>query len=200
MKLLVVFLLVVLGCSLAEGRTMTKCDLRAQLLNAMNKLPNDEIPTENEFLAKVVCHAELSSGFTTSAVNHLKPGTEDNHFMERQDILNSGNLQSVQNPEWHPDPAAQEGEVLVLSGIFQLSNNLVCNNGSNTSPNICETECTKLQDDDITDDISCLFEVYSNPEEGLAADVLRRKIRQIRLIFQEECKSKTASEYFSDCA
>lgn len=38
MKVLVVFLLAVLGCGLAEGRTVAMCDLRNQLLSAVGTL------------------------------------------------------------------------------------------------------------------------------------------------------------------
>lgn len=47
MKVLVVFLLAVLGCGLAEGRIVSKCELKDYLQKETNNLP----PKENQALS-----------------------------------------------------------------------------------------------------------------------------------------------------
>ncbi|XP_067355664.1 uncharacterized protein [Channa argus] len=72
MKVLALFLLAVLGCSLIEGRLYTKCEVRGQLQQALNSLPPKSLPrgvTVDDLVAKIVCQAEESSGLNTSAVN-----------------------------------------------------------------------------------------------------------------------------------
>ncbi|XP_016119429.1 uncharacterized protein [Sinocyclocheilus grahami] len=43
-----------------------------------------------------------------------------------------------------------------LYGVFQLSDQWACDSGMNPSLNVCNTTCSALTDDDITDDIACL--------------------------------------------
>ncbi|KAA8593132.1 hypothetical protein FQN60_018587 [Etheostoma spectabile] len=67
----------------------------------------------------------------------------------------------------------EDEPVWTLYGLFQLSNHLICSDGTTPSPNICK------------DDISCVLKVISQ--------------LLIRLIFQPECSKKTASDYFAEC-
>ncbi|AWP05015.1 putative lysozyme C milk isozyme-like [Scophthalmus maximus] len=71
MRPLVVLLLALLGCGRAE--LQAKCQLRKQLLKAVGDLAEDARRGFGEnLLAKIVCHAELATGFNTSALsNHL---------------------------------------------------------------------------------------------------------------------------------
>ncbi|KAA0721893.1 Alpha-lactalbumin Lactose synthase B protein [Triplophysa tibetana] len=48
------------------------------------------------------------------------------------------------------------GTTMNLYGIFQLSDRVACDSGSNQTMNICRMNCNALIDDDIRDDIACL--------------------------------------------
>uniref|UniRef100_A0A671TJC9 Uncharacterized protein n=1 Tax=Sparus aurata TaxID=8175 RepID=A0A671TJC9_SPAAU len=64
--------------------------------------------------------------------------------------------------EWihlHPTPSHVDDNIWTLYGLFQLSNHLVCSDGESLSPNICGMSC-KLIDDDINDDINCVFTIF----------------------------------------
>ncbi|XP_034544412.1 alpha-lactalbumin isoform X2 [Notolabrus celidotus] len=120
--------------------------------------------------APVVCYVEFASGFNTAAVNQL-------------------DLQS-----------SEPKEVWKLYGLFQLSNHLVCSedDDKDLSKNICEMNCNKLVDDNITDDIECLSTVL----KAFLKDGWNNKeqLEMIKNIFQERCGDKTSLDYFSDCS
>ncbi|XP_026215351.1 uncharacterized protein LOC113161765 [Anabas testudineus] len=93
MKILVGFLLAVLGCSLTEGRLVPECELWGELKNAT---VNQNL-TGNNLVAKLVCQAGLASGLNTSVVTQPiakevshsteeaddHPGKEDNHGRDK---------------------------------------------------------------------------------------------------------------------
>ncbi|XP_040892612.1 lysozyme C-like [Toxotes jaculatrix] len=212
MKVLVVFLLAALGCSLAEGWLVSKCDLRDQLVKAIGDLTEMEKQkglTGENLVAKIVCHVELASGFNTSAVNELIPGLEDHHHRSRRGARNQGHggksssdseeQQHTRQPPSHTRPPPHE-EIWTLYGLFQLSDHLVCSDGTTSSPNICGINCSNLIDDDIRDDISCVLKILTNlVEKGFGAANWEELKRMIRFIFQEACRDKQASDYFAEC-
>uniref|UniRef100_A0A671TL55 lysozyme n=1 Tax=Sparus aurata TaxID=8175 RepID=A0A671TL55_SPAAU len=72
MRALVVFLLAALGCSPAEGRDVTRCELRDQLKAAIpDKAEDNWSRCFSSLLPSVVCHAQFASGFNTSAPPHV---------------------------------------------------------------------------------------------------------------------------------
>lgn len=74
-----------------------------------------------------------------------------------------------------------------LYGIFQLSDQVACDSGSNQTLNICRMNCTALIDDDIRDDIACLKTLMGDMSNVM--DVM----------FVEECRSVVPSQYFAVC-
>ncbi|XP_037545854.1 anti-sigma-I factor RsgI-like [Nematolebias whitei] len=74
MKILVLFAVGVLGCSLAGAAIVSKCDLMNKLKTAILKLPGNVSMsglTSDDFVAKIVCHVEMGSKFNTSVVTKL---------------------------------------------------------------------------------------------------------------------------------
>uniref|UniRef100_A0A3B4T5Q3 lysozyme n=1 Tax=Seriola dumerili TaxID=41447 RepID=A0A3B4T5Q3_SERDU len=110
----------------------------------------------------------LASGFNTSAVTQLIPGKEDYPRRGRRNASFGGlfslaelelELPSTDPPHTRERRGAEE--VWTLYGIFQLSNYLVCNDGTTPSPNICGLSCSNLVDDDIRDDINCVLKILA---------------------------------------
>ncbi|XP_033985817.1 lysozyme C-1 [Trematomus bernacchii] len=159
--------------SLAEGKVVSKCDLKKEF----NKLPEIEWPeghtmTDN-FLAKLICHVEKASEFNTSSVNQLIPRKKEE----------------------------EEAEQWTLYGLFQLSDHLICSDGATPSPDrICNVTCSALVDDHIEDDISCVLNIAKKVIDGGFAVERRREFwRMVRLIFQPDCNNETAGNYFAEC-
>ncbi|XP_023268197.1 lysozyme C-like [Seriola lalandi dorsalis] len=209
MKVLEVFLLAALGCSLTEAWLVSKCDLKDQLLRATDEQrgkSKQNGAAEENLVAKLVCNVELTSGFNTSAVTELIPGREDHPRRGRRNASFGGlfSLAELELPSTTPPPARERRgaqEVWTLYGIFQLSNYLVCNDGTTPSPNICGLSCSNLVDDDIRDDINCVLKILAYLlENGFGAPHWEQLRRTIRLIFQEECRDTQASEYFAECS
>ncbi|XP_041107470.1 formin-like protein 7 [Polyodon spathula] len=71
-----------------------------------------------------------------------------------------------------------------LLGIFQLPSQLVCND----KMSLCKLDCSKLIDDDITDDIACMNKI-----------VLRFKDEGHGPQFREQCSGVDSSSYLSEC-
>ncbi|XP_068451725.1 alpha-lactalbumin [Clinocottus analis] len=67
MKVLVAFLLSLLGCRLAEGRLLSKCELRVEFTDLAVVLDSD-------LVAKIICYVEEASGFNTSVVSVSSSG------------------------------------------------------------------------------------------------------------------------------
>ncbi|XP_051240836.1 uncharacterized protein LOC127354738 [Dicentrarchus labrax] len=226
MKILVVFLLAALSCSLSEGRIVSKCELKDALMTAIGQLPEKAKQrglTVDKLVAKIVCHVEFASGFNTSAVDLLTSCTDDHHGRKKRGVY--GGLFSMAEPEdptvqphtrqqrsaedssheRQPKPprsnrpSSQDGDVCTLYGLFQLSSHLVCSDGS-PSPNICGMDCSELTDDNIQDDISCVLKIFTYfIDNGFGAPHFKALTQMIRLIYQEECRDVKASDYFTDC-
>nr|XP_020480850.1 lysozyme C-like [Monopterus albus] len=202
MKTLVVFLLVVLGCGLAQGRIVDKCGLRKQLMTAFSNMT--EMlggRSKDNLVAQLVCHAEQSSGFNTSAVNQLVPKMEGHHHEDDESSERPHHRgQQHHRPQRHTQPPL--GQVWTLYGLFQLGNRLVCNDSMIQDPSICEIPCNDLLDDDISAAIACLMTVLKKPHKHDSkppgCDELRKTM--MRLIFQGECRDKLASVYFKECS
>ncbi|KAK5865433.1 hypothetical protein PBY51_019703 [Eleginops maclovinus] len=172
------FLLSALGCGLAEGRVVSKCELR-QLFKELpvGSWPKGQEMTDN-LLAKILCHVEKASGFNTSSVNLLTPSRKHQSSSEEEE----------EEEEW------------TLYGLFQLSDHLVCSSGATLSPNrICEVFCSDLLDDDIQDDISCVLKLIGKLLEN--GSRWRRKgefMRMVKLLFQPDCNHPNP-DYFNEC-
>ncbi|PWA29330.1 hypothetical protein CCH79_00013942, partial [Gambusia affinis] len=148
MKTLVLFAVVVLGCSLVGARNVTKCELRQQLMVAFTSLPNNVMVnglTEDHFLAKVVCHAERLSGFDTNAMTNLTHGTGKESL---EDSSESGSKEkgkkNGKGKGKGKDKSSESNEDdvdVTLYGLFQLPGNLVCSSANGTSLNICGISC-----------------------------------------------------------
>ncbi|KAK2817519.1 hypothetical protein Q5P01_025710 [Channa striata] len=153
MRTLAVFVLVVLGVSRAEGRIVSKCELRNQLVKAVGNLTvwaKPKVLTGNNLVAKFVCHAERASNFDTGKVNEPKMNFQVRKRHSIKDLAPTRVPWSSQNSDFG-----------TLYGVFQLSNRLVCSDGMTPSPTICGLHCSELVDDDIRDDIRCLLKVFS---------------------------------------
>ncbi|XP_071385988.1 lysozyme C, milk isozyme-like [Centroberyx affinis] len=68
MKMLVVLLLAALFSTPAEGKLVGKCELKTLLEEAELKNCHSRI-TNEDFVAKIVCHVAEGTGFNTSAVS-----------------------------------------------------------------------------------------------------------------------------------
>ncbi|KAK2817516.1 hypothetical protein Q5P01_025707 [Channa striata] len=200
MKVLSVVVLAVLGCSLAQGRIVDKCDLRNQLVTAISALTvNGEHKAMNDAndVAKFVCHAEKSAGFNTSAVTDLPAGIEDTSHQGGQNWPSTGQQQSNDASPWQTREPPQPWTLL---GVFQLSNRLFCDDGQNPSKNICDTSCSNFLDDDTTDDVNCLLKFFSNSGFGAVQMSIEEILKMIHLILQPDCKDVQDSEYFAGCS
>ncbi|KAM7394743.1 hypothetical protein PAMP_021529 [Pampus punctatissimus] len=168
MKVLVVFLLAVIGSSLIEGRIVSKCELRDEVMKAISTKAKQNGLTAENLVAKIVCHVEEGSGFNTSAVYQLDPTTEGHPRRGKREAYYAGvfslahhgsHFSTVQphtrdrrHAEKPPSynhhtpttrPAHLDKKVWTLYGLFQLSNHLVCSDGITPSPNICNTDCNR---------------------------------------------------------
>ncbi|XP_029905478.1 alpha-lactalbumin-like [Myripristis murdjan] len=186
MRIFVVSVLVAVALTLAESRIVSKCDLKRQLeeisLNISEKAREKGL-TNEDYMAKIVCHVEKSTGFNTSAVSQQvidKTSTEPPRRGKRAAGGGKFGLAHYMT-QTTPGPATS---LWTLYGIFQWSDHLICSSDASPSPNICEMSCTNFIDDDISDDIECL-------------QILKRKL--ITILFQRECYSVTATEYFAEC-
>nr|XP_055062587.1 uncharacterized protein wu:fj19g03 [Misgurnus anguillicaudatus] len=87
-----------------------------------------------------------------------------------------------------------------LFGIFQLSDRLACDSGSNRTLNLCGLECSALVDDDITDDVVCLKTLGEiagtfngfGPKKKFVA-------KMMAMLSVKECRSITPTKYFAEC-
>ncbi|KAM7419857.1 hypothetical protein PAMA_016796 [Pampus argenteus] len=224
MKVLVVFLLAVLGSNLIEGRIVSKCELRDEVMKAITKTKQSGL-TAGNLVAKIVCHVEEGSGFNTSTVYQLDPRTESHPRRGKREayagvfsLTHHGSHFSTVQPHTrdrrhaekppsydHSTPTTRpqhlDNNVWTLYGLFQLSNHLVCSDGVTPSPNICNTDCNNFVDDDINDDVTCLSSILTNlVENGFSAPHWEELRKTIRIIFQEECRDKQFSVYFAECS
>ncbi|KAK9540817.1 hypothetical protein VZT92_003243 [Zoarces viviparus] len=150
MRVLVALLLSVLGCSPAEGRLLSKCDLKNELVNL-----------DSNFVAKIVYYVEQKSGFNTSAVTHE---TDDRSRRAKDGGTVLPHSVTPRSAKMSPRPSGpphQDEEVPTFYGLFQLSNLLACSDGTTPSPDICSMDCNDFIDDDISDDLKCLLKVHA---------------------------------------
>ncbi|KAK1170973.1 lysozyme C-like [Acipenser oxyrinchus oxyrinchus] len=160
-----------------DAKVFTKCELASQLKAKMPQMGPGGIKKMQEILAKVICKVETTTGFNTRAVNPagLPPfnpaGPPPSRPAGLPKILSDKNHSKM--PGF--------GNLL---GIFQLPSQLVCNN----KMSLCKLDCSKLIDDDITDDIACMNKI-----------VFQFKGKGPGPQFGEECSGIDASSYLSEC-
>ncbi|KAM4750411.1 uncharacterized protein FYW61_002413 [Anableps anableps] len=205
MKVLVLFAFVVLGCSLAGARKVTKCEMKQQLMAAFSSLPNNVTVnglSEESFLAKVVCHVQQLSDFDTSAVTKLSRGMGK---QSKEDSSESGSESGEQDKgKGKQRPSHKQGEQsnedvdVTLYGLFQLPEGIVCSSDSKTSPNMCDISCNKLTDDDISDDISCVVKLINElVTKGFLAKNSRELWKVVKQLIEDKCQN--LDQYFSEC-
>ncbi|XP_007575831.1 lysozyme C, milk isozyme-like [Poecilia latipinna] len=204
MKVLVLFAFVVLGCSLAAARNVTKCELRQQLMVAFSSLPKSVTVnglTEDAFLAKVVCHAEQLSGFNTSAVTDLSRGTGKE---SQEDSTKSGSSESKEKDKKKSKGKGKSSESneddvgVTLYGLFQLPDDLVCSSTNSASLNLCDISCNKLTDDDISDDINCVVKVINElVTKNFMAKNSKELWEVVKKLVGGNCNN--LDQYFSGC-
>ncbi|XP_008416364.1 lysozyme C, milk isozyme-like [Poecilia reticulata] len=206
MKVLVLFAFVVLGCSLAGARKVTKCELRQQLLVAFSSLPKNVTVnglTEDAFLAKVVCHAEQLSDFNTSAVSDLSHGTgkesqEDSTESGSSESKKKGNKGTNGKGQGKSSESNEDDVDVTLYGLFQLPDDLVCSSANSASLNLCGISCDKLTDDDISDDIICVVKVINElVTKNFMAKNSKELWEVVKKLVGGNCNN--LDQYFSGC-
>ncbi|KAE8300619.1 hypothetical protein D5F01_LYC00764 [Larimichthys crocea] len=204
MSVLVVCLLAVLGCSVAEGATVSKCDLKQKLTDKLRDQAEDIAYDVDKLVAKIVCHVEYAAGFNTSAVNDLTIASEHTR-RKRSDSGLFGLAEYEPVPTTaHPRNRRHASEassetIWTLYGLFQLSNHLVCKDSTTETHNICGMDCSELVDDKIEDDLDCVLTLFKLlVEQGFSGP--SHLTAMIKLIFQDECINVKPSEYFKECA
>ncbi|XP_056589260.1 uncharacterized protein LOC130409349 [Triplophysa dalaica] len=92
------------------------------------------------------------------------------------------------------------GTTMNLYGIFQLSDRVACDSGSNQTMNICRMNCNALIDDDIRDDIACLKTLMGFMSNvTITSPSSTPRIINMDVTFVEECRSVVPSQYFTVC-
>ncbi|XP_036403101.1 uncharacterized protein LOC118790300 [Megalops cyprinoides] len=204
----------------AQGQ-LTKCDLKSRLEGALLSLFNstqDNGPTAEELVARIVCKAELT-GFNTSLVTPLEMGKKPERAPEREKPRRPGKLEPPRRRGRSPmrggppasmkssessEESSEEVHTGSLYGLFQLSDCVACANGSSPSSlNMCQMDCARLIDSDISDDISCLEiilmgnQMDDNDGPGKSSSNSKEEMKEFK--FPKECASIVPSEYFSGC-
>ncbi|XP_057183403.1 uncharacterized protein wu:fj19g03 [Triplophysa rosa] len=88
-----------------------------------------------------------------------------------------------------------------LFGIFQLSDRVACDSGSNRTLNLCGLECSALVDDDITDDVICLKTLVERRGKFSGFSPKKRfYAKMMAMLSVKECRSIIPSEYFAECS
>ncbi|XP_055366292.1 uncharacterized protein LOC114858776 [Betta splendens] len=77
-----------------------------------------------------------------------------------------------------------ENEVQTCYGVFALCNTVACSDGKTQSLNLCGLDCSKLRDDDIRDDASCMWTLAKFG----------------KMLVDESCTHPQASNYFTECS
>ncbi|XP_016361940.1 uncharacterized protein LOC107703730 [Sinocyclocheilus anshuiensis] len=85
-----------------------------------------------------------------------------------------------------------------LYGVFQLSDQWACDSGMNSSLNVCNTTCSALTDDDITDDIACL-KTLMNITKAKPKEIPTAVKKIVEMMMVKECHSVVSPNYFADC-
>ncbi|XP_029480771.1 uncharacterized protein LOC115103885 [Oncorhynchus nerka] len=180
--------------------------------------------TNKDFVAKIVCHVEKATGFNTSFVtpwrddddSPTRPAKDDNRptrpthpeHPPRRDKRHTGDSHGDSSTESHQsspskedsrkEDSSEEETMWTLYGLFQLSDRVICANGSTPSLNLCQMNCSDLIDDDISDDLDCVETIKQTVESG-PRDHKMALMRMFKLLFQKECVMTDASSYFSEC-
>ncbi|XP_028305399.1 lysozyme C-like [Gouania willdenowi] len=182
-----VFLLAVFGCCCT-----VKCGIvsKCELWSLMSKEAEQAGMTEN-FVAKIVCHAELVSDFNTNAVKELVCETNPQEQTDPQQP----------SPQPHLQHSCEDSEEMgTLYGLFQLSSKLTCSDGTNPSPNICNIDCEDLLDNNIDDDFQCLLTFFRHLVKNAFGTADSKGLQKMfQFIMQEECRNVEYSEYFAEC-
>ncbi|KAL7845485.1 hypothetical protein AOLI_G00236770 [Acnodon oligacanthus] len=211
-EMLAVLVVVLLAPGLTGGLVLNKCTLQQQLNLTLNASVLDRISE----VAKIVCHAELTSGLNTSAVNQI-PAPPHNESQEHHPPSAGGAVgrpgdggrpgaggrkpsgRKPRSPKERPDKPRSETShkereqhsdgVWTLYGLFQLADRVACVSGSKPSLNLCGLSCDRLIDDDITDDIACVGTIinYVMANGNVTTENNKLIKKMYDLIHQSEC-------------
>ncbi|KAM9490390.1 uncharacterized protein ACWYII_003088 [Salvelinus alpinus] len=181
--------------------------------------------TNKDFVAKIVCHVEKATGFNTSFVTPWRdddgpddsPTKDDNRPTrpthpehpprrgKRHAGDSHGDSSSAESHQFSSskedsseEETSEEETTWTLYGLFQLSDHVICANGSTPSLNLCQMNCSDLIDDDISDDLDCVETIKQTVESG-PGDHKMALMRMFKQLFQKECVMTVASSYFSEC-
>ncbi|XP_073716130.1 uncharacterized protein [Misgurnus anguillicaudatus] len=160
---------------------MTQCnmtvDLIAKLVCSLNRtsrfntsvittiqLSNSNQPQQKPIESNEDGSDEIPAPSNEDHSGEKHGGSNEGRQGERHGKSNVGRL--VGKPKGRRSPRKPKGGkkqvpptssvVIHLLGIFQLSDRVACDSGSNQSLNICRMSCSALTDDDIMDDAECL--------------------------------------------
>ncbi|KAJ4944060.1 hypothetical protein JOQ06_012607 [Pogonophryne albipinna] len=213
------FLVSVLGCSLAEGRVVTKCELK----DVFNNLPEGAWPQghtmTDDFLAKLICHVEKASEFNTSAVNQLIPRKKGSNLRRgRRDVDESEGLRgSFSSVDLHQrkkrssehDSSSEEKH---SSSEEKHSSSEEKHSSSEEDEEeqwtlyglfqlsdhlICSDGATPSPDRICNVTCSALVDDEIEDDIGCMLNIISKVM--VKLIFQPECNNKTAAQYFKKC-
>ncbi|KAK6300324.1 hypothetical protein J4Q44_G00284220 [Coregonus suidteri] len=239
MQMLVVLAVAVLVVpSLSEGRILSKCELKSLLeepafkFNLTEKARERNL-TNEDFVAKIVCHVEKATGFNTSFVTSWRDddGPDDSPTLlthpkhpprrgKRHAGHSHGDSSSAESHQFRSSKAdsseedsskedsskedsskedsSEEETMWTLYGLFQLSDHVICANGSTPSLNLCQMNCSALIDDDISDDLDCVETIKQTVESGPDEHKMAL-MRMFKLLLEKECVMTVASSYFTEC-
>uniref|UniRef100_A0A8K9XIF1 lysozyme n=1 Tax=Oncorhynchus mykiss TaxID=8022 RepID=A0A8K9XIF1_ONCMY len=204
MQMLVVLAVAALVPSLSEGRILSKCELKNLLEKEALKFnmtggAGVKNLTNNDFVAKIVCHVEKASGFNTSFVTAWRDDDGPDVLPTRPAKPPKRGKRHAGNHFTSGEESSSEEETMgTLYGLFQLSDRVICSSGSTPSLNLCQMNCSALIDDNISDDFNCVKTIKQTMESGRGQQTKALK-RMINLLFQKECVATVASSYFSKC-
>ncbi|XP_075871750.1 lysozyme C, milk isozyme-like [Nelusetta ayraudi] len=98
-------------------------------------------------------------------------------------------------------PQKGGGGAWALYGVLQLPNRLACSDDTSSAPNICRQSCKRFIDDDLDDDIKCMWTLFTELVESGFSGVHFEQLKTMSgLVFQEDCKLVEATEYFAGCS
>ncbi|KAK1171693.1 lysozyme C-like [Acipenser oxyrinchus oxyrinchus] len=166
-----------------DAKEFTKCELASRLKAEIPQMGHEGNKKIQEILAKVICQVETTTGFNTSAISPAGPPKIPFDKIPKKN-KGKGSHEKTAEPDNDKDhkphvmPSRDFGDLL---GIFQLPSQLVCNN----TKSLCKLDCSKLLDDDITDDIACMKFVFQFKGKGPQ--------------FGEHCSRTNMSAYLSEC-
>lgn len=219
MRVLEVFLLAVLGCSLAGGRLVSKCELKDQLMMAIGQLmmKAEKGKGVENLVAKIVCHVELASDFNTSDVDQLIPGMEAHHSREKREAGYEG-LFGLAEPQ---------GPLITIRPHTRERRD-VRHPPSNTwpTPPTSATPSTRLPQPDeevwtlyglfqLSSHLVCSSDMTPSPnicgmdcnnliDDNISDDIscvmMIFKQLIINIIYQQQCSNQKPSEYFAECS